>query len=147
MNRRRSTRFWSALAGATLIIAACAGDDDADDVISGGTSDVGDTSPDGSDDTTASTEADTETTEGSDESVPPGAEDVGEVGGSGCGIPHGPYEDPGEPSGEVRIAWNDPLLSFNTVSSRGNATANANPAYLMGLRTVAASPTTTPTST
>lgn len=60
--------------------------------------------------------------------------DVGAVGGSGCGIPHGPYEDDGvEAAGEVRVAWNDPLLSFNTNSSRGNATANNNPGYLMGL--------------
>jgi len=60
--------------------------------------------------------------------------DVGTVGGSGCGTPHGPYEDDGvEASGEVRVGWNDPLLSFNTQSSRGNATANNNPLYLMGL--------------
>ncbi|MGH9271445.1 MAG: ABC transporter substrate-binding protein, partial [Ilumatobacteraceae bacterium] len=65
--------------------------------------------------------------------TPPGAENVGVEGGSGCGIPHGPYEDPGEAAGEVRVAWNDPLLSFNTLSSRGNATANNNPLYLMGL--------------
>ncbi len=56
---------------------------------------------------------------------------VGEVGGSGCGAPHGAYADPGEPSGEVRVAWNDPLLSFNNNTSRNNAVANANPLYLM----------------
>ena len=33
----------------------------------------------------------------------------------------------------MRVAWNDPLLSFNTNSSRGNATANANVGYLLGL--------------
>jgi len=33
----------------------------------------------------------------------------------------------------VRVAWNDPLLSFNTQTSRGNATANANVTYFMGL--------------
>jgi peptide/nickel transport system substrate-binding protein len=126
----------SVLAGATLIVAACA-DDDGDDIVSEGTTEVGDTSPDDTgtvvEDTTAPSDTETDTTEGSDDSVPAGDGDVGEVGGSGCGIPHGPYEDPGEPSGEVRVAWNDPLLSFNTVSSRGNATANANPSYLMGL--------------
>ena len=31
------------------------------------------------------------------------------------------------------MAWNDPLLSFNTESIRGNAIANDNPLYLMGL--------------
>ena len=46
-------------------------------------------------------------------SAPAGGGGVGEVGGSGCGTPHGPYEDPGDPVGEVRVAWNDPLLSFN----------------------------------
>ncbi len=44
----------------------------------------------------------------------PGAENVGVEGGSGCGIPHGPYEDRASPAGEVRVAWNDPLLSFNS---------------------------------
>lgn len=58
---------------------------------------------------------------------------VGEVGGSGCGIPHGPWEQPAaEPTGEVRVAWNDPLLSFNEQTGRGNATANNNIVYMMG---------------
>jgi peptide/nickel transport system substrate-binding protein len=57
--------------------------------------------------------------------------DVGEVGGSGCGVPHGAYSDPGEASGEVRVAWNDPLLSFNNNTSRNNALANSIPLYLM----------------
>ena len=122
----------STLAGATLIIAACSGDDDGD-VLTGDTSEAGDTTePAGSEVTEPATE-EPDTTEAGDDSVPAGAEDVGVVGGSGCGTPHGPYEDPGEPSGEVRVAWNDPLLSFNTNSSRGNATANANVGYLMGL--------------
>jgi len=57
----------------------------------------------------------------------------GEVGGSACGAPHGPYEEAEEePAGEVRVAWNDPLLSFNSNTTRGNATANNNPLYLMG---------------
>ena len=63
----------------------------------------------------------------------PGAEDVGKVGGSGCGIPHGPYEEDGEaPAGEVRVAWNQAPYSFNSNTNRGNATANTNPRYLMG---------------
>ncbi|CAN5726613.1 hypothetical protein BH24ACT5_BH24ACT5_16410 [soil metagenome] len=75
---------------------------------------------------------------------PPGTEPVGteaagndtaaasgEVGGSACGIPHGPYDDPGEPAGEVRVAWNDPLLSFNNNTIHSGAVANLNPLYLM----------------
>ena len=60
----------------------------------------------------------------------PGADQVGKVGGSACGIPHGPYDDPASTGGDVRVAWNDPLLSFNKNSSRGNATANNNVMYL-----------------
>lgn len=60
----------------------------------------------------------------------PGAENVGKVGGSGCGIPHGPYEEPATKGGEVRVSWNDPLLSFNNNTTHGNATANANVDYL-----------------
>lgn len=136
--QRRSTKLIAVLAGLSLIAAACGGDDDA--------------SP--APDTTAApdtTEApdDTEapdTTEPTDDDAaefdlgpaPEGVSlateltaDVGEVGGSGCGVPHGPYDDPGEPSGEVRVAWNDPLLSFNYNTGRGNALANVIPRYLM----------------
>ncbi len=144
VSRRRNIKFLSALAAASLIVAAC-GDDDDDDAVSGDTSgtsaegtepegttgDTGGTEPEGTTGDTGGTEP-----EGSEPpgSTPPGAENVGVEGGSGCGIPHGPYEDPGEePAGEVRVAWNDPLLSFNTETIRGNATANANPLYLMGV--------------
>jgi peptide/nickel transport system substrate-binding protein len=140
VSRRRTIKILSALAAASLIVAACSGDDD-DDAVSGGSTPG---SAAGTEPATGGTSASTapETTEGSTPetsggSTPatlPGAEDVGTVGGSGCGIPHGPYEDSGEePAGEVRVAWNDPLLSFNTQSSRGNATANNNVTYLMGL--------------
>ncbi|MGH9132781.1 MAG: ABC transporter substrate-binding protein, partial [Ilumatobacteraceae bacterium] len=120
------------LAGASLIIAACSDDDDAE-VISEDTTEGSAAGTEPSSDETEPDSTEPETSDGGDTSVPPGAENVGVVGGSGCGIPHGPYEDPGEPSGEVRVAWNDPLLSFNSNSSRGNATANNNPLYLMGL--------------
>ncbi len=60
----------------------------------------------------------------------PGAENVGKVGGSGCGIPHGPYDAPASKGGDVRVAWNDPLLSFNNNTTHANATANANIQYL-----------------
>jgi peptide/nickel transport system substrate-binding protein len=135
----------TALAAASLVVAACSGDDD-DDAVTGDTSEAAATEPaaegeGGSDTTTADTEAtedteatdETDTTEAEETEALPGAEDVGTVGGSGCGIPHGPYEDAGgEPAGEVRVAWNDPLLSFNAQSARGNAVANINPLYLMG---------------
>src|SRR6478735_473743 len=59
----------------------------------------------------------------------PGAENVGKVGGSGCGIPHGPYEEPAKKGGEVRVAWNDPPLSFNVNTTHSGATAIANIMY------------------
>lgn len=73
-------------------------------------------------------------TEPTGSAAPAGSGGVGEVGGSACGVPHGPWEPAAEaPSGEVRVAWNDPLLSFNSITSHGNATANNNPLYLMNL--------------
>ena len=146
MSRRRSLKLLTALAAASLVVAACSGDDD-DDAVSGdttegesaGTEPAGTTEgTEGSDTTTADTTESTETetteaeTDGTTAEVP-GAENVGVEGGSGCGIPHGPYDDPGEAAGEVRAAWNDPLLSYNDQSARGNALANSNPKYLMGL--------------
>ena len=148
MSRRRSIKFLSALAAASLVVAACSGDDD-DDAISQDTTEAAGTEPaagdrghGGPDTTTADTEA-TEDTEATDETerhhrrreteALPGAENVGVEGGSGCGIPHGPYDDPGEAAGEVRVSWNDPLLSYNDQSARGNALANGIPKYLMGL--------------
>ena len=56
---------------------------------------------------------------------------AGAAGGSACGVPHGPYDDPGDPAGEVRVAWNDPLLSFNNNTIHAGAIANTNPLYLM----------------
>lgn len=141
MTRQRNKRYLSALMGATLLIAACSSDDKQAEEVSGDSTassvatSTGDTTESTEAPTESSTESSTETTGGSDTTEAPteGSGDVGTVGGSGCGIPHGPYDDQGEPSGEVRVAWNDPLLSFNTLSSRGNATANNNPLYLMGL--------------
>src|SRR5215207_7134396 len=105
----------SALAVASLVVAACRGDDDDDAVTGDTTEDVG-TEPvataegTGGTETTEATEDTeaTDTTEGETDGTTaplPGAEDVGKVGGSGCGIPHGEFEDDGEaPSGEVRVA-------------------------------------------
>jgi peptide/nickel transport system substrate-binding protein len=64
-------------------------------------------------------------------SAPAGSGGGGEVGGSGCGTPHGPYEDPGDPVGEVRVAWNDPPLSMNNNTIHANAAAITNVRYLM----------------
>lgn len=145
---RSSSRRWlAAVAGTALVFAACSSDDgDGGDVMTGDSTEstdggTGDTATD----VTATDEAPTDDTatdgtgtdgtgDGDDDgSALPGSEDVGTVGGSGCGVPHGPYDDPGDPSGEVRVAWNDPLLSFNGNSSRGNSVANNNPLYLLGL--------------
>jgi len=129
--------------GATLLVAACSSDDKGAGEVSGETTtaeSVVETTPDETTPaseapTESSTEESTETTGGSDTTEAPATGgDVGTVGGSGCGTPHGPYDEAdGDPAGEVRVAWNDPLLSFNSATSRGNATANNNPLYLMGL--------------
>ena len=116
-----------------MIVAACSGDDDDDAITEGTTSE--ETSPGTEpEETTADTEAtgtEPESTEGETE-APAGAENVGVEGGSGCGIPHGPYEEAAEPpAGEVRVAWNQAPYSFNSTTNRGNATANNNPLYLM----------------
>ena len=142
MTRRRSLKLLSALAAASIVVAACSGDDD-DDAVSGDTTaESAAAAPtteatEGTDgtDTTEATDGTTEdTTEGTDGRAAGCRERRCRVGGSGCGIPHGPYEDSGEePAGEVRVAWNDPLLSFNSNTTRGNAAANTNPSYLMGL--------------
>jgi len=63
----------------------------------------------------------------------PGAENVGKAGGSGCGIPHGPYEEPATKGGEVRVAWNDPPLSFNNNTTHSNAVASSNIQYFTNL--------------
>ena len=121
--KNRRTRAAVALAvGLAMVAAACGNDDDAATT------------------TTTAAPAAESTTTAAPEPVTPAPEPlaaslltagVGEVGGSGCGAPHGAYADPGEPSGEVRVAWNDPLLSFNNNTSRNNAVANGNPLYLM----------------
>lgn len=140
MSRRRSIKFLSAIAAASLIVAAC-GDDD-DDAVSQDTTEDAGTTPEGttegtggSDTTTAdTTEETTEGTEAPDDTTD-GTAPEGEgaqIGGSACGEPHGPYDEPeAEPTGEVRVAWNQAFYSFNQNTNRGNATANANPLYLM----------------
>jgi peptide/nickel transport system substrate-binding protein len=139
VSRRRSIKFLSAIAAASLIVAACGDDDDDDAVSEDNTEEPGTTEATeetgGTETTTADTEAPTEDTEAPTEDTGASGAPTGEgaeVGGSACGEPHGPYEQPeGEPTGEVRVAWNQAPYSFNINTNRGNATANANPRYLM----------------
>ena len=140
-SRRRSATFLSALAGASLIVAASgnAGASGGEEVATTPTTAPEDTTAETTADTTAATTAGTEgTTAGTtedtaSEGTTATSEAAGaEPGGSACGIPHGPYEPAAAaPAGEVRVAWNQAAYSFNSVTSRGNATANNNPLYLM----------------
>lgn len=133
MNTTRRGRAALALVAASaLVFAACGSDDNSGS--SGGPSNSADTgaattaTPDNTDATATTDKPDssTPTTTGGE------AGTVGEVGGSGCGMPHGPYDAADEaPSGEVRVAWNQAAYSFNSATNRGNATANNNPLYLM----------------
>ena len=130
MNTTRRGRSALALVAASaLVFAACGSGNDSGD--SGGeTSEAptGTDSPDTTemtDDTTATSDA-PDTTDAGGEAGPDG-----EVGGSACGTPHGPYDEGDDPAGEVRVAWNQAAYSFNQNTNRGNATANANPIYLM----------------
>jgi peptide/nickel transport system substrate-binding protein len=120
---RRGRSALALVAASALVFAACGSDDDSAD-----TGDTGGETTEAPDGTEApdSTEA-PETTDGGGEA----AGNVGEVGGSACGTPHGPYDEGDEPAGEVRVAWNQAPYSFNQNTNRGNATANANPLYVM----------------
>ena len=149
--QRKSVKFLAVLAGVSLVAAACGGDDDdgADDTPTtaedtGGAetedtaTDTGgeDTATDtGGEDTATDTGGEDTATDTGDTGGDTGATEYtgepGEVGGSGCGMPHGPYEDKDAASGEVRVAWNDPLLSFNNNTLHSNALANTIPLYFM----------------
>jgi peptide/nickel transport system substrate-binding protein len=123
---RRGRAALALVAASALVFAACGSDDEG--------ADTGDTGGE----TTETTEA-TDGTEAPDSTDAPETTDgggeaagnVGEVGGSACGTPHGPYDEGDDPAGEVRVAWNQAAYSFNENTNRGNATANANPIYLM----------------
>ncbi|HEY5842407.1 MAG TPA: ABC transporter substrate-binding protein [Mycobacterium sp.] len=120
MRRTRAVGLTALAAAATLVIAAC----------SGTPGQQSSTTTAGTGAETSGSAAATDGAGGVDATSLPGAENVGKIGGSGCGIPHGPYEEPAEKGGEVRVAWNDPPLSFNNNTSHGNATAIANIMYL-----------------
>jgi peptide/nickel transport system substrate-binding protein len=155
--RKRHTATAAVLLSAALLVTACTSDDD-DSVEVGGTAaesddtTAEDTRPD-AEGTTPETEATTADTQGDDtgdtapettaaegDDIPAAAplgggselaSDIapGEVGGSACGIPWGEFEDR-TPTGEVRVAWNDPPLTFNNGTTHGNATAVANITYM-----------------
>ena len=127
--KRRSSRLLAAIAVSSIVFAACGSDDDTGSVTTDQVTDGTDApdATDAPDTTTGDTTGDT--TEGT--TAPSTGGEVGTVGGSACGTPHGPYEAGDAPSGEVRVGWNQAAYSFNSATNRGNATANANPLYLM----------------
>lgn len=141
MNRiQRGHRLLAALAATSLVVAACAGsdsatpDDDTEPDTSVSTEETIDgEEPEATDGDEPATTDDSSQGEGDGDGdgAEAGSGAIGEVGGSACGTPHGPYDDKDAPSGEVRVAWNQAPYSFNVNTNRGNATANANPRYLM----------------
>jgi peptide/nickel transport system substrate-binding protein len=122
---RRGRTALALVAASALVFAACGSDDDGAD-----TGDTGGETTEAPDGTEAPDTTD-DMTEDTTDSGGEAAGNVGEVGGSACGTPHGPYDEGDDPAGEVRVAWNQAPYSFNEDSSRGNATANANPLYVM----------------
>ncbi len=155
--RRRHTARAAVLLSAALLVTACTSDDDdsADTEAPAATEAPGTDAPeatDAPDATTPDTEGTTDTTAPDSSEAPgstaptseapsgdgaslgggtpvEGAAAPGEVGGSACGAPYGNYEER-EPEGEVRVAWNDPPLTFNNGTTHGNATAVANILYM-----------------
>ena len=121
MRKSRAVAFTALAATAALVISACGGSPGQQ------TSSTAAAPAQSSEGAAASSGA---SSGGAAATSLPGAENVGKVGGSACGIPHGPYQDPASTGGNVRAAWNDPLLSFNKNTSRGNAAANQNVMYL-----------------
>lgn len=130
--KRRSSKLLAALAVSSIVFAACASDDDGGTATEGSDAPVATDAPDTTDapDSTDAPDTTTDGTEAPDTTEGDGGE-AGAVGSSACGAPHGAYEDGEDPTGEVRIAWNQAPYSFNQNTNRGNATANANPQYIM----------------
>lgn len=124
MRRTRAVALVALAAATTMVVAAC-GSPGQQSSTTTTSAPAAETSGGGAAATTGGTSGG-----GGDVTSLPGAENVGKVGGSGCGIPHGPYDDPAQTGGDVRIAWNDPLLSFNNNTTHNNATANSNVNYL-----------------
>ena len=125
---RRGPKLLALVAASAIVFAACGSDDNSGDSATSGTDASDSTSAPDSTDATDSTTAPDSTDGGG---ATPGSGEVGTVGGSACGTPHGAYEAGEDPTGEVRVAWNQAAYSFNNVTNRGNATANTNPLYMM----------------
>jgi peptide/nickel transport system substrate-binding protein len=129
---RRGRTALALVAASALVFAACGSDDDSTD-----TGDTGGETTEAPDGTEAPDTTDDEMTEDTTEDTTDAGEGEGasgvegEVGGSACGTPHGPYDEGDDPAGEVRVAWNQAPYSFNSATNRGNATANNNPLYIM----------------
>ncbi len=120
MRKSRVVAFTALAATAALVISACSGTPGQ----AGGSTTAAPAESSGSEATGSESAG-----SGSDITASPAAAEVGKVGGSGCGIPHGPYDEPATKGGDVRVAWNDPLLSFNNNTTHANATANTNVMY------------------
>ena len=122
---RRGPKLLALVAASAVIFAACGSDDDSGDSATSGTEASESTSAPDSTDATDSTTA-PDSTDGGGATT--GSGDVGTVGGSACGTPHGAYEAGDDPTGEVRVAWNQAAYSFNNITNRGNATSEHQPA-------------------
>jgi peptide/nickel transport system substrate-binding protein len=116
MRKSRAVSLTALVAAAALVMAACSGTPGQQ----GASSTAAPAESSGS---AASSGA---ASGGADATSLPGAENVGKVGGSACGIPHGPYDPPAKKGGDVRVAWNDPPLSWNNNTTHSNAIANTN---------------------
>lgn len=127
MRRTRVVAVTSLIAASAMVLAACGSSPgQATDTGSGSTpsSQSQSSSEDTGSSGTGSSAAPTS-------SAAPAAE-AGQVGGSACGTPHGPYDQPsGEPTGTVKAGFNELATSFNNLTGHGNSTYNANPVYLL----------------
>lgn len=118
MRRSRAVSITALIAAAALILGACGKVDQE------GSSSPSDKSPAASDGNAAVSSPGGSSAPGSSDSAAPKGKSV-------CGVPHGKYAEPTKVGGRVRIAWNQTFFSYNNSTGHGNATANANPRYLM----------------
>lgn len=124
MRKSRAVVTAALVSSLTLVIASCSAPGQSTDTTTTAGGDNSATAPaeTSADSTEGGTTDGGTTSEGSDE---PAGE------GGACGTPHGPYEDPGAPTGSVTVAWNQAFYSYNNLTGHGNAVANTNPLYLM----------------
>lgn len=127
MRRTRVLAATALLAATAMVLAACGSSPgQADD--NGGSTSTQQTTDEG-----ATGGETTEGATGGETTEAPPAAGVGEVGGSACGTPHGPYDDPGEPTGTVTPGFNEMAYSLNPNTGHGNSVYNADPVYLLSL--------------